>query len=48
VTVDPTIAGLTEHGAVREPGQPDTPPVPEKGHPLRHVFTTARSRPRSA
>jgi len=42
VTVDPTIAGLTEgHGALREPGQPDAPPVPEKGHPLRHVFTRA-------
>jgi hypothetical protein len=36
VTVDPTIANLTGHGAVHEPGGPE---VPEVGHPLRHVFT---------
>jgi hypothetical protein len=49
VTVDPTIAALTEpehgdeHGALRQPGEPDAPaaPVPQKGHPLRHVFTRA-------
>jgi len=45
VTVDPTISRLMEparhdgHGAVREPGEPDVPPVRESGHPLRHVFT---------
>src|SRR6185369_6184507 len=42
ITVDPTISSLTaSHGAVREPGQPDAPPRPESGHPLRHVFTRA-------
>jgi len=46
VTVDPTIARLMEaaepdgHGAVRRPGDEDDP-VPQKGHPLRHVFTRA-------
>ncbi|MEO6041665.1 MAG: hypothetical protein ABIP41_07185 [Croceibacterium sp.] len=41
VTVDPTIAPLTDgHGAVRRPGEPDGP-VKEKGHPLRHIFTRA-------
>jgi hypothetical protein len=48
VTVDPTIARLTQHddgnghGAVRRPGEPDDgQPVKQKGHPLRHVFTRA-------
>jgi len=48
VTVDPTIAALTQaghndgHGAVKQPGEHhDDKPVKQKGHPLRHVFTRA-------
>ena len=48
VTVDPTIAGLTQpgrsdgHGAVRQPGDHrNEAPVKQSGHPLRHVFTRA-------
>ncbi|MEO6388986.1 MAG: hypothetical protein ABIT16_05890 [Croceibacterium sp.] len=44
-TVDPAISDLMAtdrhdgHGAVRNPGDPDTGAVKESGHPLHHVFT---------
>jgi hypothetical protein len=51
ITSDPTIAEKLEqaygtshdsgHGAVKQPGHDEKPPVKEKGHPLQHVFTRA-------
>ena len=41
VTVDPTIADLTEgHGALKQPGAAGAV-AKERGHPLRHAFTRA-------